>query len=224
MTTPAEILSPTHSWVDTIVDRRKQLASVLALLVLLGTTYSVYSAWRDHQNLKAASVIFDAMQKLERQPLPQSGKADAGWMEKSADGLKGLENAAMQHKGTVPAFEALMKLGDLHYEVGDAAKAAPYFERAVEGAPSKFFKAMALYSHGMALESLKDHKKASERFNGALSIGEPGLKAELLMALGRNSFAVGDGAKAKDYYSRAEADFPNSAVSQLAQRLKAEIK
>jgi tetratricopeptide (TPR) repeat protein len=217
------VASTSSSFVDTIVDRRKPIAVALALFVLAGAAYSVYVTWRENQNQKAASATYDAMQKLERIPPGEGGQVDTAWAQKAAEPLKELETVAAQHKGTVPAYEAFMKLGDVNYQTGDYARAAGFFERAVDGAPTKFFKAMALYSQGMALEGMKDYKKALERFNSALSIGEPGLKGELLMALARNSLAAGDGARAKDYYGRVEADFPSSAVAMQAQRLKAEI-
>lgn len=223
MTTQPEIAKfSSHSLVDLIFDNRKTVAGlIIAMLVGVGA-YTAYDSYKERRAAQAASALYSANEKVLAAAGPNVHGKEL--LQKAAGPLKDLEDAARAHAGTMPSFEAFMRLGDIHLAAGDHGSAATFYADAEKSAPSRGFRALALYSVGMAREGSNDHKGAIEAFRGALGLGEKISKAELLMGLARNYAASGDEAKAKEQLAIVAAEFPNSDYSRASERLKASLK
>mgnify|MGYP001585557175 CR=1 FL=1 len=204
-----------------VLENRKAVAALhIAGIVAVGA-YSAYSSYKERRAAQAASALFTASEKVMAAAPGVHGKE---LLAKAAGPLKELEDAARANAGTMPAFEAFMRTGDAYLDAGDFAHAGQLYAEAEKSAPSRSFRALSLYSLGMAREGAKDHKGAIEAFRGALGLGEKISKAELLMGMARGYAASGDSAKAQEQLSLVSAEYPGSDYSRAADRLKASLK
>ncbi len=137
-------------------------------------------------------------------------------------GVKSLTAVAQKFSGTRSAFEARLALGDLYYQHGQAEKSVPFYEEASKSAPSTFDRALAYYSLGYAYENAAKLPEAQQAFDRALSMGETGLRGELLLSIARVQEARGQKDDAKKSYERIISELPNSEYSRSAEMLRTE--
>ena len=142
--------------------------------------------------------------------------------EKLKGGIPALEKVSEEYRSTLAGFDAEMQLGSLYYDhaTGPASyeKAAQWFDRAANAAPSSEQASAALYSLGFAQESLGKCGDAVKNFDRALNSGASYLLGDLLRAQGRCYETLGDKANAKKTYERMEKSLPNSEDAQFAAR------
>ena len=141
-----------------------------------------------------------------------------------ADGVRALKNVAEKFSGTRAAFDARLQLGDLYYRHGQADKAVPLYQKAVETSPGPFQKGLALSSLGYALENSGKLSEAVQTFEKAIGLGEASLKGDLLLAVARCQEGLHDTAKARSTYDQIVSQLPNTEYSRSAQTLKAKLQ
>ena len=139
-------------------------------------------------------------------------------------GVKNLTTVTQKFSGTRAAFEARLALGDLYYQHGQSVKSLPFYEEASKSSPSTFDRALAYYSLGYAYESAAKLPEAQQAFDRALSMGETGLRGELLLSIARIQEARGQKDEAKKTYDRVISELPSSEYSRSAEMLRTEIR
>lgn len=140
------------------------------------------------------------------------------------EGVKKLRAVIEKHSGTRSGFEARLALGDLYFNHGQADKAVPLYEEATKSSPGTMEKALAFYSLGYAQEGSGKFEQAQQSFDRALSMGETGLRGELLLSVARVQEARGQKDEAKKTYDRIVSELPNSDYSRSAETYRAELQ
>jgi TolA-binding protein len=147
--------------------------------------------------------------------------------EKLKGGVAALERVSEEYASTLAGFDARMQLGSLYYDhaTGPAAyeKAATWFAKAADGAPSSEQAASALYSLGYAQESLGKCGDAVKTFDRALNSGATYVLADLLRAQARCYETLGDKENAKKSYERLAKSLPNTEDAKFAEMKKAAL-
>lgn len=143
---------------------------------------------------------------------------------KFPDAVKKYRAVITDYTGTRAAHEARMALGTLYFNHGEAAKAAPIFQSAVDGAPGSFEKGLALQSWGYALENDGKFAEAITAYEKALNYGEGGIKGDSWLAIARCQQAMHDVAKARSTYDQILSQLPNSEAAKSAEALKAKLQ
>ena len=141
----------------------------------------------------------------------------------SPETIKKLLDLDRDFRRSRAAFDARLKLGDLYYNHGDSVKALIWFQKAAETSPRAFEKVFALSSVGYAQENQGKYPEAITAFQTALDMGEPAMRADLLLSLARCNEATHDLAKARSLYDQVLVEFPNSENSQLAELFKSQL-
>ncbi len=137
--------------------------------------------------------------------------------------VKKLIQVEQSFTGTRSAFEARLKLGDLYYNHGDYAKALPWFQKAIDSAPAKLEKALALSSLGYTYENLSQLNDAIQSYQKANNLGQSSVKGDLLLGIARCYEALHDSAKARSTYDQILTELPNTEFSKSAELYKNQI-
>ncbi len=139
------------------------------------------------------------------------------------EAIKKLKAVDSEFATTRSAYEARLKLANLYYHHGNYEKALPWYQKALETAPNKLEKAIALTSLGYTLESLGKPTDALQFFQKAVNLGEGSLKGDLLLAVARNYEALQDTANARSTYEKIILELPNTEFSKAAETYKAQL-
>lgn len=161
------------------------------------------------------AVAAEAREKLRYQKMDVDAK-----LPRAVQKLKEVEQS---FTGTRSAFEARLKLGDLYYNHGDYAKSLPWFQKAVDSAPGKLEKALALSSVGYTYENLAQQNEAIQSYQKANSLGQPTVKGDLLLGIARCYEALHDSAKARSTYDQILTELPNTEFSKSAELYKNQL-
>lgn len=124
---------------------------------------------------------------------------------------------------TRPAYEAMMILGKLYLDHGQADKALGWFQKATENS-SALDKALAWSGVGYANENLGKYKDAVAAFDQGLNMGEPVIKGDLMMAKARSYQAIPDVNQARATYDQIISQLPNTEYSKTAESMKARLQ
>ncbi len=142
---------------------------------------------------------------------------------KLADTVKKYQSVIKDFDGTRAAFEARLALGALYLNHGEAPKATPWFEQAVNAAPNANERSFALNALGHAQESAGKFTEAHASYERALNQGVEGMKGELLLSMARAQLGAGDPAKARALYDRVISELPESDDARTAEQLKTQL-
>jgi tetratricopeptide (TPR) repeat protein len=137
--------------------------------------------------------------------------------------VKQLQAIGQDYPNTRPGYEAMMLLGKLYLDHGQATKAQDWFMKSTESAPTKLDKALAWSSVGYANENDGKFKEAIEAFDKAVSQGEGVIKGDVMMGKARSYQALKDNAQAKATYDQIISQLPNTEYSKSAESLKARL-
>ncbi|MEO5970040.1 MAG: tetratricopeptide repeat protein [Bdellovibrionia bacterium] len=171
----------------------------------------VKKAATDEENGRVA----EAREKLRYQKMDVDAKLPGA--------VQKLKEVEQSYTGTRSAFEARVKLGDLYYDHGDYAKGLPWFQKAVDSAPAKLEKALALSSLGYTYENLSQHNEAIQAYQKANSLGQASVKGDLLLGIARCYEALHDSAKARSTYDQILTELPNTEFSKSAELYKNQL-
>lgn len=143
---------------------------------------------------------------------------------KLGDTVKQLQAIGQGYPNTRPGYEAMMLLGKLYLDHGQALKAQEWFVKSTESAPTKLDKALAWSSAGYANENDGKFKEAIEAFDKAIAQGEGVLKGDVMMGKARSYQALKDNGQAKTTYDQIISQLPNTEYSKSAESLKARLQ
>jgi tetratricopeptide (TPR) repeat protein len=215
--------------VEGLYQNRKILLIALLVLILAAAGSVFFSHYRADREMKAADAIFSATEKLNQSlsqaTAPNEGAAGGApiavtpaILEKLAEPMGVLKKLADENKSTAAAYEAYMQLGNLQYEAGAYAQAAPLFEAASQSIKGRTLKAVALYSLGYAKENLQDYKGALKALQEAIPYADEALRPEVLLAAARVAKQDQNESKAKEYYEILSKEHSNTPQGQEASR------
>ena len=139
------------------------------------------------------------------------------------EAVKKLKAVDQDFTKTRPAFEARLKLGNLYFNHGNFEKALPWFQKAVDTAPAKLEKALALSAVGYTYENLGKGNTAIQSFQKAIDLGESSVKGELLIAIARCYEEIHDTAKARSTYDQILSELPNTEYAKNAEVYKSQL-
>ncbi len=231
----------------------RQIAATAAVVVAVIGVASFVMSRNDSKSEAARSALFLAEKSLETEtkaltpapPAPAPVTKDAKGKEAKApppapvedvtfkrldvdakfpDSIKKLNGVIADFAGTRSAFDARMQLGELYFNHGEATKALPVFQAAVENAPNALEKSLALSAVASTLENQSQFKEAREAYEKAINLGEASVKGDLLLGVARTSVSLKDTAKAKQTYDQILTQLPNTETSRNAEALKAQLE
>jgi len=140
-------------------------------------------------------------------------------------GVPALLSVAESFKGTRSAFHAYQKLAQLYYDHGQPEQAVPFYEKAIDSAPTEFERAMMMTALAATHEDLKQHPQAINWLEKASRVDDKNLpRADIFMAIARNQESLKDVNGARSTYDRIMMELPHAPQAQTAQILKARLK
>lgn len=188
----------------------------IAGLFLLGVGGAFYAQHREARNEAARNALYLAEKSLEKDAKATAGPVETQYAD-SIQKLKGVESGFGSGRAV---FEARLKLGDLYLNHGDPNQASTWYIKAVDVAPGRLEKGLALSALAYAQENLEKPNEALQSFQKALNLGEASLKGDLLLGIARCYSAMQDSAKARSTYDQILTDLPNTEYSRTAEILK----
>jgi TolA-binding protein len=228
----------------------KALYTLVGALIVVGIVAGLINNQRNEKAEKGRNALYAASRTYQTQleamkPAPDpAGAAASGTKDKKAepvlppgagakfekldvdaklaDSVAKYKAVIKDYDGSRAAFEARLALGDLYFNHGEAAKAAPWYAEATQSAPAGFEKMLSFYSLGHSQESAGKPKEALEAYENALNLGE-GLKGDLMLAIARNHESLKDTAKAKSTYEQILSQLPNTEYARLAEFFKGRL-
>lgn len=205
------------------------LIGSLLLLAGIGVALAFWENRQGSQEASAQGALFNAWEQLTSESAGLKPEEQVDVDAKFSKSVAAFTSVADQYSGSRAAFQARLALGDLYFDHGMSAKAVPWYESARQGARSNLEKGLVSYSLGYALENSGDAKSAVAAFETALKYQSDqkavgGLKADLLMALGRSHEKLGQPAQAGTYYDRVIAEHADSQQAIQAEVFKSRLK
>lgn len=247
-----DVISDSMTHIATTASKQRKLVIVCSVIAIAGLfAGSLYLTKRNSYRAQANEALFKARQTLDselkafseslkpaakpksaKKPAEETAAPNVMFMkfpveEKLKGGIAALERVSEDYSSTLAGFDAKMQLASLYFDhATDAAayeKAAKWFERAANGAPSSDHAGAALYGLGYTQEALGKCDEAVKTFERAANSGANALLGDLLRAQARCYETLGDSANAKKTYERIEKELPQSEDAQFAARKKASL-
>lgn len=246
MKSPDEFYKVVHAVFSKMAEKKSAVYIALAALLAVGLALSFWSNQRQAQVTEAKNALFDVMKALDKDSAalapkaPEAPKAEAGKAPAQPNPADAIEFAKLdvdakfgatiekvktldqKFPSTRAAYEARLLLGKLYFDHQDAAKAMPWLQKAVESAPNKLEKTMALATLGYAQERAGDMKAAAETFEKAYQQGEAAVRGDVMLSQGRVALALNDKAKARSIYDQVILQFPNTDLAKIAEQQRAQ--
>jgi tetratricopeptide (TPR) repeat protein len=199
------------------------LIGAAVVLAVTAVTASVYNQKQKRQ-VKAQELLYLADKKQKDEGVrAQNEKISGDASTVFPESIQSYQKIIRDFSGTLAAFEAQLKLGDLYQEKGPIHLAIASYEAAVQSAPKKWERLLALYSLGYAYEANKEYPKAIEQFRKAMDLKE-GMKGELMLALARNQILAGAPDQAKKTYEQMMSELANTPYAKEAEIRKERLE
>lgn len=198
--------------------------NIRGVLILVGLLFVMTLAVLGYNNLqasraeKAGDELYSRRKALST-ALEKAPKGEAA-LATVKEELDALETLARDYAKTHAAYQSLVTLGDVHLERGGAKAAAELYRRAGDAAASPLMKLAALRFEARAHEESRNYDGAIAALQQLLSSGDKTLRAEALLALGRNYGLKGDKSKALEQYALVAQEFPNTPLARSAETQK----
>jgi tetratricopeptide (TPR) repeat protein len=138
--------------------------------------------------------------------------------------VKQFEAVAQDYNGTRSAYEARLAIADLYFQHGEAQKALPWYQSAVDAAPNGFERTLSLSALGHAYENAGKPADAVGAYEKGIQQGEASLKGELLLGVARAQQLAGNQDKARQAYDQILSQLPNTEQAKRAESLKARLE
>lgn len=138
-------------------------------------------------------------------------------------GVGKLVEVTEKFSNTRASFEAQMQLGSIYFNHAQFEKSLGWFQKAEKAAREKLDRVAALSSVGYAQENLGKPSEALGYFQKAIALGEPSLKGDLLLAIGRCYEGLNDLAKARSIYEQVSKEFPGGEYAKAADGRKSRL-
>jgi predicted negative regulator of RcsB-dependent stress response len=220
---PDAFLEKAGSIIDFVNENSKGFVAGLVLVFVAGLGFAFYTNHHEKEELAANSALYNAKKTLLT-ALEKAPKAGADWDKDLRSQIAGAEKVAAEFAGTKAAFEANLILGDAYFDHGEPAKAIDYYKAATNVGRPKTLKALALLSLSYAYENAKRPDDAVAALQSAIATGDKAVRAEALLALGRNLEIKGDKPRALEQYELVAREFPGSALARTAEIQRAQLR
>jgi tetratricopeptide (TPR) repeat protein len=210
---PDEFLTLSSRALGWVAQHKKEInAAVLAVLVV-ALLFSGYVFYANQQEAKAASLLAQALDKLERL---SAGKATQKAVQDVSDDFKRIFNDyGSRSNGSV----ARLIFANLCYETGDYQQAADLYKASLSPfADQPLIHFQILKSLGYTYEALKDPATAVVYFEQAQSTGDKSLQDDVLFHLGDLYARLGQKDKSADAFKRILSDYPDSVYANLVRQ------
>ena len=156
--------NPLAEWVGTVarfveLHRTAIMAGGIAAVVILGAAGAYWWYWV-HQGQLASAALADAEQVLRTETPGAPANAD--------EAMKRLAAVARDYRGTESAEEALIRLGNLQYDVGKMDEAQKTYEDYLKTYPRGRFILIAAIGQAYVDDSKGNYQAGVETLSGAL--------------------------------------------------------
>lgn len=229
---PDSFTTATVGFFDQLFSHFRGVTLAILCLFLIGLGGAYYSNHREAQSQEARNILYLATKSLEKESkvipgqdkdpsvaLFQKLNTDAQF----AETIKTLKKVDESFGGTRSAFESRLKLGDLYLNHGEAEKALPWYEKAIQSAPDNLDKALAFSALAYAQENLGKHADALLSYQKGINLGESSVKGDLLLGIARCYEVLHDSANARKSYDQILSEFPNTDYSRTAEAYRAQL-
>jgi TolA-binding protein len=191
------------------------LATVAILMVILG--WWGYRTWHARQENAAQLLLaqaFEAAATTKGEETPEQQGSTAG--EKA---LQLLRQAREEYPWTGAAEQALVQIGNVHYQRGEHQEAVEAYQAYLEQYPSGAWVLLAGLGKGYALEALGRYEDAAATFRAfADRYKGHSLRAEALMGLARSLSQLDRRSEVLEVYGRVIEEYPGTRWAQHAER------
>jgi tetratricopeptide (TPR) repeat protein len=190
-------------------------AGALALVIVLGAGYFLYSA---HTESEAAKLYFEARMKLMRADPMGTGLADP-------EAAKAFESVVEKYPSSDAAQGARYELGNLYFTAGEFDRSIQVYRVFIDKAPGKDIRTVyAWFGIGYAYEAKKEYDKALEAFTRVVD-SKPGNVHEGISYrnIARIYEEMNDRGKALEFYKKALEKTKDPAASLLLKRKIAQL-
>lgn len=188
----------TNTIADMIAKQWKVLAGAAGAVVVILAIVGVWNEVKSRRDKEATDRFYDA-QLIARKAADQ----------KNFEGAEAAYQPLLEkYKGSRPAYEAELQLGDIWMDAGNTDKAIQHYEAAMKSASDPFSKLLGHYTLGVAKESAGKLQDAVAEYESALKAqGSDFLRPEILMAQARCFEALQQPAKAIELYKTVQEKF-----------------
>lgn len=192
------------------------LATVAILMVVLA--WWGYRTWQARQEGAAQLLLAQALAATETAKAGETPEQPGG----AAAGEKALQLLRQARDGypwTAAAEQALVQIGNVHYQRGEYQAALEADQIYLEEYPNGAWVLLAGLGKGYALEGLERYQDAAATFRAfADRYQGHSLRAEALMGLARSLSQLHKPSEAVEVYRRVTEEYPGTRWAQQAER------
>ena len=191
------------------------LATLAILMIILG--WWGYRSWQARQEDAAQLLLAQAFQAAARtkggETPEQQGSTDP------EEPLRLLRQAREEYPWTAAAEQALVQIGNVHYQRGEYQHALEAYQAYLEEYPGGAWVLLAGLGKGYALEALERYEDAAATFRAfAERYKGHSLRADALMGLARSLTQVHQPSEALEVYARVIDEYPGTFWGRQAER------
>lgn len=210
---PDEFLTLSSRALGWFAQYKKEINVAVLAVLAAAVLVSGYVFYVNQQETKAASLLAQALDKLERlgagKPTPKAVQ------EVSEDFRRVFNEYGSRSNGRI----ARLIFANLCYETGDHQQAADLYKASLSRfTDHPLVHIQILKSLGYTYEALKDPATAVMYFEQAQSAGDKRLQDDVLFHLGDLYARMGQKEKSADAFKRILSDYPESVYANLARR------
>jgi len=210
---PDEFLTLSSRALNWFAQHKKEINGAVLAVLAIAVLVSGYVFYVNQQEAKAASLLAQALDKLDRLG---AGKPTPKTVQDVAEDFRRVFNDyGSRSNGSI----ARLIYANLCYQAGDYQQAADLYKASLPRfADQPLVHFQILKSLGYTYEALKDPATAVAYFEQAQSAGDKSLQDDVLFLLGDLYDRMGQKEKSADAFKRILSDHPESVYASLARR------
>ena len=210
---PDEFLTLSSRALNWFAQHKKEINGAVLAVLAMAVLVSGYVFYVNQQEAKAASLLAQALDKLDRlgagKPTPKTVQ------DVSEDFRRVFNDYGSRSNGSI----ARLIYANLCYQAGDYQQAADLYKASLPRfADQPLVHFQILKSLGYTYEALKEPATAVAYFEQAQAAGDKGLQDDVLFLLGDLYAQMGQEEKSVDAFKRILSDHPESVYASLARR------
>jgi len=207
---PDEFLTLSSRFLGWAATYKKQINMAVLAALTAGVLISGYFFYVNQQEAKAAGLLAQALEKIERlgpgKPTPKTVQ------EVSEDFRRIFSDYDSRSNGNI----ARLLFANLCYETGDYQQAAELYKTSLPRfADQPMIHFQILKNLGYTYAALKDPGTAAGYFEQALAGGAKSLQDDVLFNLGEIYVRLGQKDKSADFFKRILSEHPDSVYANL---------
>jgi tetratricopeptide (TPR) repeat protein len=207
---PDEFLTLSSRALGWIAQYKKEINVAAVALLAVAVLFSGYLFYVDRQEAQAASLLAQALEKLDRLG---AGKPTAKTVQEVSEDFRRVYS---DYGSRANGSTARLIYANLCYEAGDYPQAAELYKASLAPfADQPLIRFQILKSLGYTYEALKDPATAVAYFEQAQSAGDKSLQDDVLFHLGDLYARMGQKEKSAEAFKRILSDHPESVYANL---------